>query len=731
MTPPPDNAALAATSVGNDPARENTGRRLVVECRRLVERRLAADLDGFKSAIDDTLFELAAKTGSNDFQAAFYDALRDVRRHWEPISGEMIKGVLGSYDRFWQDAADVGLRAAVDADSLELIQEEELEEKLALSSMVTKAENRFFRDLALLGRRLGHLAGHAESSDIANPLGPKYACESFSHAVRPVVPDLSLRLVLYRLFDRTVVGKLDDLYQEVNRFLEEGGILPGLRPGALLRKNPEGERQTASRNAGEPETDEATGAHAATFDRLRHLFQQRRRMGHRSGRALPPVRQEDLLEALSSMQERNLAKTSFGSVNMAAAQAHDVGKGLLRRLKMNGDARDRKEIGAVDQDAIDIITMLFEFILGDGNIPDEMKVLLVRLQIPLLKVAIMDRSFFDNSDHPARALLNNLASAAARWTDDGDRSKASLYGRIESLVNRILMEFDHDPVIFRILNEELADYLQKELRGSRVAEERTAQTLRGKEKLQVLKNRVFREIGRRLRARRDIPPVVREILQGPWKDVLLLTGLQKGTDGTEWNLAVALMDRLLWSVDLRTGTHARQDLLRAIPQIVRELREGMNYISFDANQMAQLIKELQTLHIACVRGVMPGNGALPVVNDANLPVVEDLSVTQITQGDPYAKRAYLLPVGSWLEITDVDNKRRRIKLCWKSEVSDAFYFVDRKGVQVAEMTLAEVADLFRGGRADTLQELDVPMVDRALAYMMKTMDEKAAKPAQG
>ena len=74
-----------------------------------------------------------------------------------------------------------------------------------------------------------------------------------------------------------------------------------------------------------------------------------------------------------------------------------------------------------------------------------MKALLLRLQIPMAKIAIVDHSFFRNKAHPARRLLNNLGDMAFRWSDDGDRSANSWYGRIESYVNRVLMEFENEP----------------------------------------------------------------------------------------------------------------------------------------------------------------------------------------------------------------------------------------------------------------------------------------------
>ena len=57
-----------------------------------------------------------------------------------------------------------------------------------------------------------------------------------------------------------------------------------------------------------------------------------------------------------------------------------------------------------------------------GVIPDAIKALIGRLQIPILKVAILDKKFFSNKTHPTRKLLDSLG------TPPGD-----LAGRAEEL----------------------------------------------------------------------------------------------------------------------------------------------------------------------------------------------------------------------------------------------------------------------------------------------------------
>jgi hypothetical protein len=63
-------------------------------------------------------------------------------------------------------------------------------------------------------------------------------------------------------------------------------------------------------------------------------------------------------------------------------------------------------------------------------------------------------------------------------------------------------------------------------------------------------------------------------------------------------------------------------------------------------------------------------------------------------------------------------------------VSSNCIFVNRKGMKVAEMTVNEIAILFRAEQARMLDDLNKPLMDRALNAMLGALRETdAAKPA--
>jgi hypothetical protein len=228
--------------------------------------------------------------------------------------------------------------------------------------------------------------------------------------------------------------------------------------------------------------------------------------------------------------------------------------------------------------------------------------------------------------------------------------------------------------------------------------------------------------------------------------VLLLSYLRQGPDSSNWTENLRITDRLLWSVEPKSEYEQRQELLRTIPDLLRQLREGLNGISYDQHKVARIFKELQACHIACLRaGGKKGSTAAPAEETkapADRKAAADGQAAQSTAAesddgrdirlptdsgsdeirhDRFTEMAENLAEGSWLELCEKDGRQVRIKLSWKSDVSDVYVFVNRKGVKVLEMTMVGVAKLFRNESAEILRDVNVPIMDRALDAMLETL----------
>lgn len=722
---------------------------LVAVCRLQVADILPRLIQGLFEHLDDELFQMADKSGSDALQTQYFDALRELRKLRGAIETDFLAKSLFAYDGFWRGASKVGAtpgHASEGELTLELVGEDELEENLAISGMVSKTASRFHRELFALNMRFAQVLGVAEVSDEENPVAPGTLAEVFRQSLAQWPGNVGVKLIVYKLFERHVMAYVGGLYDDINDHLIAGGILPKIVQ--RVRRNPVAPSVQRSRTS-EPESG-GEGAHGGAdhggtgglygagmshgvLGVLGELLMAHRRSGGASvpgldhvttpGYAqLPEVPSDELLGALDALQTNSFGSDALSIEDVRQAQ-HDMLASLGRKLDMGSRERPAKRFARAEQDVLDVMGMLFEFILEDDNLPDPMKALLARLQIPMLKVAVIDRSFFGSKSHPARRLLNRLARAAVGWVDDGDRSHKGLYGQIESVVVRVLNEFSGDVRVFEQINEDFAAYLERETRSAEVSEERIAQVNRGQEQLQSARKCVKAKLAELVTDAVLIPESVGEILRDGWHDLMLLAYLREGEGSDAWKNAYTLAERLIWSVQPKQNQDERQRLLKIIPELLKTLRQGLENISFDQHRASRLFKDLQVCHITALRGGQ--------VAASNVPVVESIPSAQATDtapvDDSFHTAALALKLGDWLE-WEIDGVQLRGKLSWRSEVSGRCIFVNRKGAKIAEMTVAGIASLLRDGQAKCLADVATPWMDRALEAMVEALNE-TAQPA--
>jgi len=703
---------------------------IVGQLRELTSSVLPRLLQDMFENLDDDLFQLADKSASDLLQTRYFEAMRELRKLRHPIQDAMLRSVLDRFDAFWSGQGADQLPAAMEGDSeeLALVTEEDLEENLAVTAVVAKAENQYHRALYALGQRFGHMLGVGEVAVADNPLSPRVLVEGFRRGLNLWEGELPVKLVIFKLFERHVISYIGGMYDDMNDVLVTAGVLPKIvqqvkrYPVAPSVKRSRGESdeqavEDVASAARESEAELSSNLLGVISDLL---------ASRRAGNGvdvqlmhLPVVPSTQLVSVLHNLQRDTLAEP-VSTLTEALEIRETLHQDLSIKLELGSGEHRVKRLDEPDQDILDVITMLFDFILDDANLPDPMKALLSRLQIPMVKVAMLDKNFFSHKTHPARRLLNNLARAVVGWVDDGDRTPQSLYGRVEAVVTRVLTDFVDDVTLFDVLDKEFTSIQEREGRSAQVAEERMTQVTRGQEHLRVARRRVEEVIKECLGDLEGLPEPATELLNEPWRDVLLLAYLREGEESETWCQAVEVAHRLVWSVTPKVEQQDRQELLKVIPDLLRRMREGLANISYDQHKAATLFKELQACHIGALRGKLPEQA--PITR----PVLHEIEEERrpAPMQDSFYHQARGLAVGQWLE-WEQDGRRLRGKLAWKSDITGSQVFVNRKGLKNAEMTVDSLAGLLREGKASVLEDAAAPLMDRALHAMLDVLRSTA------
>jgi len=725
---------------------DNKAKPVVAAIRSRLVETLPRLLQDLFEHLDDELYELADKSTNDMLQTQFFEAMREIRKLRESFENGFLRAQLGHFDDFWKKPINEVSAETESPEELSLVADEELEEELAVSSIISKSENRFHRELFALNARFASLLRVDPSDLVEQPLRPQLFVESFHSILQQWKGGTAVRLVVYKLFDRYVMSFIGGFYDDVNDVFIKADILPKVVQQA--RRNPVAPSVQRARNPQNeiqhPIADAALSAD--TLNTLSGLLSRRRRGSDSMGASasfawsaadvqqhLPEVSMPDLLSALDRVQLDSLHNVPV-DLDEVQVMKMELMQSLGRQLEVDGEGVSQKRLARPEQDVIDVMGMLFDFILGDENLPEAMKALLGRLQIPMLKVAVIDHEFFSDKEHPARLLLNALARAAMAWQDDGDRSRDGNYGYIEKVVTRVLSEFSDDVSVFANLYEEFLQHQQRIKRGADVAEQRVAQVEHGQEQLSLARQRVTEVLNDIAKDCQKpdciIPEAIKNIFEEGWHDVLLLAYLREGEASNAWVHAHDIAEKLVWSVQPKHEALDRKNLLKVIPELLKQVREGLMAISFDQNRSSVLLKQIQSCHILALRGQRAEskqeakteeteNKIKPAALDA--VETDQVEVEMKTLDDEFQQQASNLQVGDWFEWQDESTNVQRAKLSWKSDITGNCVFVNSKGIKVAEMDPTAIALLLRTQQAKQLENIQKPLMDRALDAMMMAL----------
>ncbi|HEX5960296.1 MAG TPA: DUF1631 domain-containing protein [Rhodanobacteraceae bacterium] len=764
----PDKKVVDIASRAHDGGHDPVGG-LLVAVREMTLKETGNLLAALLDNVDDTLFDLAEKAESNASQTEYFDGMRETRKRRpriERLFGERVAHGFTDFASGRPLRTNEAQRVFSASGELSLVDDRELEESLAVSSMVAKADGRLAAALMALNQRLSVLSGGRTTTNAGNPLGPNALTESFREALGELTDvNIRVRLIILKMFERYVLKNLDTLYHDVNVRLVQAGVLPHVQHPRVVRRPGTGgvARRPAAGPAGPADNAVVAGDYIdETADELHNELMQRltsllaargSAAAYPTGRryatgGIPTLTPAELLGALTLLQGDSKPLPALPAAidtTSAVDMVQHLKDELMAQIRRLSGAAHANVSGS-DEDTIDLVGMLFEYILQDHTIPAPMQVLLSRLQIPYLKVAILDRRMFAHASHPARKLLDQLADAAKGWSEESDRDHR-LFETVKGVVEALLEDFDDDVGLFERKLAEFNQFIEQNRKRAELAESRATEAARGRERLQEARRRAAQEILSRINDR-NLPALLRGVLTRPWANYLVLIVLRQGPESTEFRAAVHFVDDFIATADAPRGEAAHQRYKAALPSLEKHLREGLTTVAFQEPDVERLLEELrkfwnQQLGVAvpaaqaaeppvdadAVLGVTPDTqpaitDAAPDLDDDFGP--DDMSV-DIDAGSLQAVRE--LKVGGWVEFTDENGTRERAKLSWISPISGKYLFVNRRGLKVADRTAVQLATEIHDQRAMILEE--VPLFDRALDAIVDRLRNAQPAPQPG
>lgn len=698
--------------------------------RQLKDAALAAllnNLEDLFSNCDDLFFDLSSRAVSNAEQNLYFESMRELRFKKSGVINAFKQNFEQNFLKLEQPPAPQrGAQEAMAAENLTLVQNDTLEQEVAITGMISKTRTNCQEALYHLTTRLDYLIARVSIDQDNNPLDPEQICRSFARACELFDINIKAKIIIFKQFDRLVAGKLIKIYSAANDQLINAGVLPKISRNVLKQ---------VDTGPGEDHPAPAAEAIQAAppqiqfdFSELSNLLASMRRLGLTrlpnysvfSGNPGPIMLSTELLTLLSMQPYVPEAQA------LSESQQNIDLRQFVQTLLERNDPATPRALQQPDEDVINLVAMFFDFILDDRNLPVPIQALISRLQIPILKVALRDKLFFNQGGHPARKLINCIADASIGWDESEQLKKDKLYNKIFEIIQAINEHHGENEHIFTEKLTELQQFVQQEQHRTALVERRTSQAIEGQAKTQQAKSVVQQLMFGKLE-RLQLPGPINAFLVDQWQQLLVLIHLKHGEDSPEWLEAVQLVDDLIWACHGHTDARSLQRLGKIKPDLLQRIANGLARIASTAESsqgalrsIGEVLDQLQaqvplafqsiSAEQAISLGHTPGSGSK---SWQEMTALERQQARYKALTYEYIKKADAMPVGTWLSYEDSRRgKILRCKLAAKIEVSDTFVFVNRFGFKVMEKARKDFAYDMQQRRA---APLDTGMLfDRAM-----------------
>ncbi len=717
----------------------------------LCSSSLEPRLDECLTEFEKQLIRLADKA-PNQLQNSYFDSVHEVRRGRSAIPLRFLSSIENSLALLGTGVTHAQPTPQPTKLRLALTEGEQLDESLVLNDMATKVELRIREPLYALGTRFGVLAAAPRIPTEIMPLGPRSIVDALRYATSVVNLVLEHRLVLYRCFERVALIRIASFYNALNDYLVEQGILRHLHK---LVSHPDQARASSGEVAGRSPGTTTEPIHAAAqhasviaatpagsslakntderqatqpddqvdfFNTLRALLGECRRVESYAATG------EDLQGILAALQTRHGAAATGEDkqVLRSGDQIKQEVLAVLRELSADGRA---PRLNEEDCDTIDLIAMLFEFLSHRAPADGMTQHILIKLQMPILRVALKDKSFFSNTTHPARQALGQLVEFSRYWVDEADSSSdAALVTKLQALASQIASKYQGGAAVFSEALQALSEYTDAILQNVKLAERRHVEAACGRERLERARLQATEAISTRIASSKP-NEFLRMLLEQAWVDVLAVSLLRDGEDSDAYRRRLDVVEQLLAASTGSEIEPASQEELRV------ELEAGLVQVGLHDDDVKAIGQKLfadfvnqdddpisQTELAIKLRGKAK-LGQKPELPTASIRNAGEPPRAPLTPSQQAAlERIRSLPPGTWFEfVTNEQGDVVRRKLAWYSTLDDRCLFINQRGVPTEGQTLTELACQVADESARPASVEEELLLDRALSTIAETL----------
>lgn len=578
-----------------------------------------------------------------------------------------------------------------------------------------------------------------EMKETGNPVGSEAICQGLWALCFQSNCDLEQKLALLDHIEEHFRRQLPALYRELDELLADHGVerMPAQSTPDTVATRSDANRWSGS-GSGSGETMANPLSTLQQTMRLRLDAGQPARAtpatgdtGPRSGNATldaaAMMMLKHLLHRLTTLEDR---AASAGTTVVAAASRPPMPLHALKSMDLD------LPLGKPEAITIDTMALIFESIFDDADLPDAVKASIWRLQIPLLKRAIVDPSLFADSQHPARLLINRMARAAI-GLPRGTRWEHPICERIAAVTTAARGPLEERNAALDPFLAELDVLIAERDEAIRLAADGHVLLVVEHEKKLFAEQRA----GEWLRASlaRTGSREIASFLEKHWLRVMRAAALAAGTDGTRWQQNGATAQELIWSVQPKHTADERKRLASMASSLVSRIGAGLDEIGIASSDKRDFLNTLFELQTGALRAQAPVTASPPVVpgeshrDNPGADLVENRGARVLTDNGsqvqylglavkaspPTRPSAAVWQVGDWLRFCLPDKKPQCGLCCWQSPSSATVVLFNPDWDGAVAMPPAVLAQQITDGRAQVISRIAIfdTAAERALGLL--------------
>jgi hypothetical protein len=516
-----------------------------------------------------------------------------------------------------------------------------------------------------------------------NPIKPDVFVRALQASLVKHAPDEAARAALITPAAGLLGVSLRQLYRELSEWLRSQGVDPASPVGYSA-----------------PGKDVASPVSRTllSLDKLRKLLSGELDNGQGSRDFLHTVPASFLaledLKLVEPMMKRLAQRASQSAQASAEADA--------QQPQITREVTQGRQLG--QQLGAEVVRLMLDNLMQDQRLLFKVRTLIKLLEPALLALAPSDPRFFSERQHPARQFLDRITHRSLGYSSESDDGFAEFSASVAQAVDLIVQGGGDTAVFERVLIDLEAGWARHETL-QRQQHEEAALALLHAEQRNLLAQRLALDFQERMRDR-DIPELVSVFLRGPWAQVVAESQLGCADGSADPGAYLALVDDLLWSVQLRLARRNRTRLVQLVPHLLVKLRQGLQLIQYPQERIPVFFDDLISLHEKVFEG--PRRQAL-AVPAALPPEMESHSQAFAAQTglddtafwigqDEAQESCYLadeaeiagpklqqpwsvadLETGVWVELK-IEGVWLRAQLNWASPHRTLFMFVSRGGL---------------------------------------------------